>query len=120
MFGNYLVSGTIIIQNKIIFENAILYINLVDSTYCDISSNIIYSYILENINKHIKNTNEIKFSFDIKKELIKPNKEYSLEVHIDVNNDKKISNGDYINIQNYPLSMFITSNKNLINLKLIN
>ena len=120
MFGNYLVSGTIIIQNKIIFKNAILYVNLVDSTYFDISSKIIYSYILKNINKHIVNTNEIKFSFDIKKELIKPNKEYSLEVHIDVNNDKKISNGDYINIQNYPLSMFITSNENKINLKLIN
>ena len=119
MFGNYLISGTIITENKIILDDVILYINIVDSTLCDIPSKIIHSYILKNINKHMTDVNEINFNFYIKKELIKPNKDYSIQVHIDLDKDGKISNGDYINIQNYPLSMFISSNKNLINLKLI-
>lgn len=116
---NYLITGKIFIIDGKPFFNATIYIHVIDISFLDTCSNILYTHIIKDIDYFKNSTFNIDFTFHIEKVQIKPDKNYSLQIHIDVDNDKKISIGDYINMENYPLINFIKSNNSFVNLKRI-
>jgi hypothetical protein len=116
---NYLITGKIFLIDGKPFFNATIYIHVIDISFLDTYSNILYTHIIKDIDYFKNSTFNIDFTFHIEKVQIKQDKNYSLQIHIDVDNDKKISIGDYINMENYPLINFIKSNNSFVNLKRI-
>ena len=82
-----------------------MYIDIVDTSRIDAPSKLINRTVI-NITKKVYKNNRIPFEINLG--TIDEIEKYSLQIHIDVDNDKKISNGDFINVQNYNLSSLIS------------
>ncbi len=98
------INGTIIFDKGEIFSNATIYIRLEDTSLMDVPSKILIKQTMSNIS-YGKNTNEngIKFFIDIDKITFNSNNNYSIFVHVDVNNDGKLNSDDYVSFQNNPV-----------------
>ena len=99
-----LVSGHIILDEDETFSDATVYIRVEDVTLQDVSSEVIATQTISNVNLNSTTNKEgIKFSINKEKIDYNPNHSYSISVHVDVNNDSEISTGDFITVENYPV-----------------
>lgn len=89
---------------KIIFEGklepsskTLVFVSIIDVTRADAPSRAVLQHVIENIDK--MPNQEIKLYGRI------PDKEssYAVRVHVDVDGDGKVSVGDYITMESYPV-----------------
>lgn len=106
------IDGTIIFdKGGETFSNATIYIRLEDVSLMDVPSKILFKKTMSNIS-YDKNSNEngINFFIDINKINFRSTNNYSIFVHIDLNNDGKVNAGDYVSFQNNPVLTYGHSN----------
>ncbi|MEP7291522.1 MAG: YbaY family lipoprotein [Chloroflexota bacterium] len=103
--SNLLVTGAILIPEKELLPgNAVAYVHLLDTSLADAPATIVSSQVIENLARVMDKERKIKFALSGQIEDFKAN--YSVSVHIDVDNDGQISLGDYVNVQSYPVITF--------------
>ena len=112
------INGTIIFDNGETFSNATIYIRLEDISLMDVPSKILITQTMSNI-YYDKKTNKqgIKFFIDIDKISFNSTNNYSIFVHIDVNNDGKLNAGDYVSFQNNPV--LTHGHSNIVTIKVV-
>ncbi len=99
-----IVDGEILIDEVSILDKATIYIRIEDTSRADTSSEIIFEKILTNViigsqqSKHA-----IPFSLSIPS--VQRSDLYTVSVHIDTNGNGKLDEGDYINMESYPLPL---------------
>ncbi|HOZ96916.1 MAG TPA: YbaY family lipoprotein [Niabella sp.] len=86
------------------FSDATLYVYLENETYADADSMIMATYKTTGVRYHSKIRNS--FPFEIVCKDINPSDRYAIRVHIDIDRDGKVSRGDFINKQSYPVITF--------------
>jgi len=101
----------IIIKGKLKFEdrdisftNATMHVYLENVSVVDVSSEIIVHYERKNVN--FPNKKSRTLSFEITCRDLDERANYAIRVHIDINRDGKVSKGDFINMQSYPVITF--------------
>jgi len=83
------------------FSDATVYVRLVDVSRVDAASDIVAETILRAVSLDMRK--ETSFAFSIPGELPERNAHYNISVHIDVDNDGKLSKGDYFTTQSFPV-----------------
>ena len=97
-----LLKGEIVfVENINSFANATIYVKLEDVTLMDAPSKVISEQVINNVHYDPANQNKIKFV--IYGEIINPQACYSISVHVDVDRDNKLSSGDFINTESFPV-----------------
>ena len=100
--SNLLLTGAIVIPEKESLPgNAVAYVHLLDTSLADAPSTIVSEQVIENVARAIDQNRRIQFTLYGQIEDLKAN--YSVSVHIDLDNDGRISLGDYVNVQSYPV-----------------
>jgi len=97
-----LVKGKIIFdRNTKPFSEAMVFIRLQDVSRQDAPSKLISEQVLTNVSYEATKAEGVKFMLygDIPNERSR----YSINVHVDVDGDGKMSSGDLINMQDYPV-----------------
>jgi len=90
-------------ENAAAFSGAIMYVNLERVTYADAASETIASYIRQEMSFDPQNKDSDILTFKLEVSDINPQDDYAIRAHIDLDRDGKISRGDYINMQSYPV-----------------
>ena len=83
------------------FSGATAYIRLEDVSQADAASKIIAEQIVENIS-HQQGGDE-KVQVSLQSQTLDERASYIVSVHIDVDGDRQVSTGDYINMESYPI-----------------
>lgn len=83
------------------FSGATLYVMVEDVTYAD-SEAVIVGRLVETDVSYDPATRE-PLTFEVSGEVPDSNALYSVRAHIDLEGDGKISHGDYVNTQSYPV-----------------
>lgn len=100
-----IVSGTIAFaDNTPGFTGGTMYVRLIKTMMADEPSEIVSEYVRPNISYDPKFTDALYF--ELKYERVDPSVRYSVSVHIDRDMDGKISKGDFITMQSYPVLTF--------------
>jgi uncharacterized lipoprotein YbaY len=97
-----------LVRGKIVFDpepedlsRAKIYIRLADTSLADAPSRVVSEQVLMELPP--AGTAKGHLSFALHGALPDPRASYSVSVHVDMQNDGKISQGDYINMQSYPV-----------------
>jgi Type III secretion system lipoprotein chaperone (YscW) len=90
-------------ESAVAFSGAIMYVNVERVTYADAASEIIASYTRQEMSFDPQNTDSDILTFKLEVSDLNPQDDYAIRVHIDLDSDGKISRGDYINMQSYPV-----------------
>ncbi len=99
-----LVEGEITFEkNTPAFTNAKMFVYLEKVTHANAASEVM-AYYVRDISFDPKTKNVLTFVLDGKPS--DPREAYAVRVHIDLDGDGKISPGDFINMQNYPVLTF--------------
>ena len=100
-----------IIKGKITFEkevpsflNATLYVYLENTSFIDAASKVVADYMHRNVNVNPEAPHTL--SFELAYTDLHPKDSFAIRVHIDIDNDGKVSKGDFINMQSYPVITF--------------
>lgn len=100
-----------LVKGKITFEDetpsftgATIYVRLEDITEADAASKTIADYVQRDVAFDPENSGELSFS--IAGDPPDPRASYSVRVHIDLDGDGEVSNGDFISTQSYPVITF--------------
>src|SRR6185503_18066914 len=97
-----LVTGEVIVEkNAGPFSGATVYIYLENTSRADAASRIIASQVLLNFSHQPGHEDRIKFK--LFGAMTDPQASCSIRVHIDVDGDGQVSDGDYITMQSYPV-----------------
>jgi len=83
------------------FSDATVYVRLVDVSRIDAASEIVAESVLPAVSLDMDKENS--FAFSIQGELPNRTAHYIVSVHIDVDNDGKLSKGDYFTTQSFPV-----------------
>ena len=83
------------------FSDATVYVRLVDVSRVDAASEIVAERVLRAVSLDMRT--ETSFAFSIPGKLPSQTARYNISVHIDVDNDGKLSKGDYFTTQSYPV-----------------
>ena len=83
------------------FSGATLYVTLEDVTYADDDAITIQELVITDVDHDSRAPSRL--TFEMPCSVPNPWAQYSVRVHIDVDRDGKISSGDYVNTQNYPV-----------------
>lgn len=83
------------------FSEATLYVTLEDVTYADSKATIVGRIVKENISYDPAAPEPLTFEMPV--EVPDRNALYNIRAHCDLDGDGKISPGDYINTQSYPV-----------------
>lgn len=86
------------------FTGATLHVYLENISFIDAASEVVADYIEWNINFNPNTSNSIPFEIVYKN--LDPGDRFAIRVHIDVDKDGKVSKGDFINVQSYPVITF--------------
>jgi uncharacterized lipoprotein YbaY len=100
-----LVTGKIIYDRSTKdFSEATVHIRLEDTSRQDAPSRVISEQVLTNVSHDATKEDGVKFMLygDIQNEQSR----YTISVHVDVDRDGKLSSGDLINMQGYPVLTF--------------
>ena len=93
-----LVTGKVVFdKGSLPFSDATVYVRLLDVSRVDAASEIIAESVLRAVSLDMHK--ETSFAFSIPGELPKRTARYNVSVHIDVDNDGKLSKGDYFTTQ---------------------
>lgn len=97
----YVVRGIIIFDEHLKpFSGATVHIRLEDVSLQDASSKLIAERIIRNVS-HDNIDHQIEFV--IYGDIVDIQATYSIRVHCDVDNDGRISKGDFVTVQSYPV-----------------
>ena len=105
--GRVLIKGNIIFDknNAKSFSGATIYVRLEDVTMQDAPSKLILQQVIKDVSYDgLAEHNQKKFDFElIGDTAIDFQSMYAISVHIDVDNNGKVSLGDFINMESYPV-----------------
>ena len=90
-------------ENAVAFSGAMMHIHLEKVTYTDAASEIIASYSRQEVSHNPQNRDSDVLRFKLEVSDLNPQDDYSIRAHIDLDRDGRISRGDYINMQSYPV-----------------
>jgi uncharacterized lipoprotein YbaY len=82
------------------FSKATVYIRLEDITEADSASKIVAEQVIRDISHQQGGTEKI--SFNLQSQSFDDKASHIVSVHVDVDNNGQISEGDYINMESYP------------------
>ena len=105
------IKGKIIIPEKKIIPDCKIYIRILDTSYSDAPAKLINELLIDYTDEKYKNT--VAFTVALTKEL-KPQNDYILFVHVDVDNDGQLSKHDFIHDRSYPISSYHNPNEELV------
>ena len=88
-------------DEAIAFSGATLYVTLEDVTYTDDDAITVGKVVITNVAYNPLSPDNL--TFEVPFQLLNPRALYSVRVHIDLNGDGRISTGDYVNTQAYPV-----------------
>ena len=98
----HLVKGKITFeQNAPSFSDATLYVRLENITVADVASEVVGDYIQRDVAFDPKTDEAL--SFAIAGEAADPRASYAVRVHIDIDGDGEVTQGDFISMQSYPV-----------------
>jgi uncharacterized lipoprotein YbaY len=80
--------------------SAKIYVRLLNTSLADAPSNIVAEQVID----HLRN--DEKIAFRLEPDSINERDSYTVSVLVDVDGDGKISKGDYISMQSYPVLTF--------------
>lgn len=105
MSSQFLVEGEITFERTgTSFSGATAYIRLEDTSRADAASSIVAEQVIHNVSHQTNGDDRLKIS--LRGQIPDEKASYSVRVHIDVDGDGKVSQGDYINMQSYPVLTF--------------
>lgn len=84
--------------------SAVIYVHLLDTSLADAPAILISEQVIENAAAKVENDGKIKFALYGELHDFKAN--YTVSVHVDLDNDGQISQGDYVNVESYPVITF--------------
>jgi len=117
--GKPLVSGEIVFAERPeLPPDATAYVRLLDTSAADAPSSKIAEQVLKNIAKKANQGEAIPFAINGKIESERAS--YTLSVLVDLDGDGEISQGDFINMQSYPVLTFGFPNRVSIEVRQIN
>ena len=97
-----------VVRGQIVFEddasafsNATLYVTLEDVTYADSRAIIVGRVVKEHISYDPAAPEPLTFEMPV--EVSERDALYNIRAHFDLNGDGKISQGDYLSMQSYPV-----------------
>ena len=100
-----------LVKGKITFEeetppftNATIYVRLEDITDADTASKVVANYVQRDVAFDPRTTSELLFS--LAGDPPDPQANYAVRVHIDIDGDGKVSRGDLISMESYPVITF--------------
>jgi uncharacterized lipoprotein YbaY len=100
-----------LVQGEITFEEeappftgATMYVYLENITVADIASEVVADYVERHVAFDPKTTKVL--SFAIAGNALDPRASYTVRVHIDIDGDGEVSQGDFISTQSYPVITF--------------
>ena len=96
-----LVSGQVILNEIRSFSGATVYVRLEDVTRADVPSVVVAEQIIQDVSYSADNQQEIAFL--LTGMAPDPRARYNVRVHVDVDGDERISQGDYLSMQSYPV-----------------
>jgi uncharacterized lipoprotein YbaY len=100
-----LVTGEILLPaHSAIPASAVAYVHLLNTSLADAPATIVAEQVINDVAAKIAGGGRIKFA--LYGEIQDPRASYSVSVHIDVDMDGRVSVGDYINVQSYPVVTF--------------
>lgn len=98
----YVVKGIIVLDEHIkSFSGATVHILLKDVSLQDAPSKLIAEQTIKNVSHN--NIDQQKIEFVIYGDIVDTQADYSIRVHIDADNDGRISKGDFVTVQRYPV-----------------
>ncbi len=80
------------------------YIRILDTTLADTASRVVAQKIISGLNLVRGKVTSIPFSLDCP--ILDSKKRNTIDVHVDCNGNGKVSHGDYITMQSYPLDQY--------------
>ena len=100
-----------LVKGKITFEEAAppftgatMYVRLENITAADIASEAVADYVKRDVAFDPKTSSELPFAITCNPP--DPRASYAVKVHIDVDRDGEVSQGDFISMQSYPVITF--------------
>jgi hypothetical protein len=86
------------------FAGATMYVRLEKIIAADVAAEVVAEYIERDVAFNPKSKNVL--SFTITGEAPDPRASYAVRVHIDIDKDREVSQGDLISTQSYPVITF--------------
>jgi len=86
------------------FTGATMYVHLENITVADIASEVVADYVERDVAFDPKTAKVL--SFAIAGKAPDPRASYAVRVHIDIDGDGEVSQGDFISTQSYPVITF--------------
>ena len=118
MSDSYQIEGEILIDYSNAINNVTTYIRIEDTSRADAPSKIVSEVILKNI-KFNSGLDIHTLPFHISVPLGEENKTYTISVHVDTNGNGKMDEGDFINMESYPVPLKGSKAKVLVKAKQI-
>ena len=100
-----LVKGTVTFEKDApAFTGATMYVRLENTTLADVAAEVVADYVERDIAFVPETTKALSFAIDGKAP--DPRASYTVRVHIDLDGDGEVSQGDFISTQSYPVITF--------------
>jgi len=100
---------SIVVEGKIYFSevvssfsSATVYVRLEDVSLADAPSRVVAQEVLRNVS--LDEENPLPVSFSLRCPALDERAMYTLAVHTDVNGEGRVTPGDYITMESYPVS----------------
>jgi hypothetical protein len=102
MSRQFLLEGEVTFEKTgVSFSDVTAYIRLEEVNQADLASNIIAEQVIQNISHYSGSNHKLRIS--LQGQIPNEKASYIISVHIDVDGDGQISQGDYINMESYPV-----------------
>jgi uncharacterized lipoprotein YbaY len=85
-------------------SEAIAYVRLEDTSLADAPSRVVSEQRLTRLQEQLTTAGTVPFNLHAPRP--DPKSSYSVSVHVDLDRDGKVSRGDYINTESYPVLTF--------------
>lgn len=100
-----LVTGEILFaQEAHSFSGATVYVRLEDVSLADAPARVVAEQVISDLSYEAGSQAKLEFRLD--GEIPDERASYSVCVHVDLNGDEKVSRGDYISMESYPVLTF--------------
>ena len=113
-----LLTGEIAIDNiNRSFKNASIHIYLEDVSLLDREAKVVVEKTIQSVSCKKGTQKQLQFVIYQEKIKIDQRANYSIRVHIDLQNNKIINKGDYLTMQNYSVLIFGSPNSVIVHVK---
>lgn len=104
-----LLCGEVIVEGMRSFTGATVYVHLEDVSRLDAPSTVIAEQVIRNVAHQAGSQQGLEFS--LYGQIPDEQASYSLRVHVDVDGDGRVSHGDYLSMESYPVLTHGYSNR---------